>query len=72
MTNVQRRDLMRRKGKDHVRDPSSKDWHISDDEMEDSGSQAVDIYIVPKSAAVITEGKYSSITIVNMLKLWCR
>jgi hypothetical protein len=46
MKNAQRRDLMRRKGKALVVDPSSEQWNISDDEVETSGFEAADIYIV--------------------------
>lgn len=46
MKNAQRRDLMRRKGKALVVDPSSEQWNISNDEVEKSGFEAADIYVV--------------------------
>jgi hypothetical protein len=46
MKNVQQRDLMRRKGKAHIVNPSSEEWHISNDEVEKSGFESADIYIV--------------------------
>lgn len=47
---------MRHKGKGHVLKMSSKDWDISDEEVETSGFQAADIYIAAKSPEVIMEG----------------
>jgi hypothetical protein len=46
MKNAQRRDLMRRKGKAHIVNPSSEEWHISNEEVEKSGFESADIYVV--------------------------
>jgi hypothetical protein len=46
MMNIQRRDLMRRKGKERVTNVSSEDWRISDDEVEVSGYQPAEVYVV--------------------------